>query len=143
MYSFFLPAVSRSSCVVDGQVYKDGVVFKPDCGICECLDGKIECINDFCGMSGKSFVHTICSVNNWYNCYNVIVGDKLCDMMHIYFFTHTGNLTDEQLDILRNDIYQLFVFQFQFSYHILIDLRYVRRNPLSKYMFISSACCLL
>ena len=59
---FPLFAVSRSSCVVGDHVYQDGEVFEPDCGICECLDGKIECIDEFCGVSGKLFAHAIYSI---------------------------------------------------------------------------------
>ena len=55
-------------------------------------------------------------------------------MIHNHFFAHIGSLTDEQLDILRNDIYHIFFFQFQLSQHVLIDLRYVRENPISKYI---------
>lgn len=68
----FLLTGGRSSCIDNGHEYEDGEVFKSStCGVCECLDGEITCINDFCGEPGQSLAHVKYVANNCYLFYNV------------------------------------------------------------------------
>lgn len=64
----------RKSCTVGNSVYKDGYKFSGDCGICECLDGEVSCIEDFCGVPG-----------NWTN---ESLKQLKVDVIHMFYFQY-------------------------------------------------------
>ncbi len=61
-------------------------------------------------------LHSEC-LNGEITCFNTYTPDK------------NGELTEEQVEQLKDELVQLFYFQYKHNEHLMIDIRHVHKNP--------------